>query len=107
MRLRGVTAEEMDAGFTDAAMLAFHYEATDAEREQARRLDEPARALGWDDDGQIVATASVYSRDISVPGGTVPCAAVPAVTVLPSHRRRGLLTGLMRRQLDDLREGGE
>ena len=57
MRLRGVTPEEMDAGFTDAAMLAFHYEATDAEREHARLVDEPARALVWEDDGQIVATA--------------------------------------------------
>ena len=58
----------MDAGFTDAAMLAFHYEATDAEREHARLVDEPGRALVWDDDGRIVATASVYSRDMSVPG---------------------------------------
>ena len=107
MRLRGVTPEEMDGGFTDAAMLAFHYEATDAEREHARLVDEPARALVWEDDGRIVATASAYSRDMSVPGGTLPCAAVTAVTVVPSHRRRGLLTGLMRRQLDDLREGGE
>lgn len=107
MRLRGVTPEEMDAGFTDAAMLAFHYEATDAEREHARLVDEPGRALVWEDDGRIVATASVYSRDMSVAGGTLPCAAVTAVTVVPSHRRRGLLTGLMRRQLDDLRDGGE
>ena len=90
--------------FTDAAMLAFHYEATDAEREHARLVDEPGALAGWFDDGRIVATASVYSRDMSVPGGTVPCAAVTAVTVVPSHRRRGLLTGLMRRQLDDLRD---
>jgi predicted acetyltransferase len=32
---------------------------------------------------------------------------VTAVSVLPSHRRRGILTGLMRRQLDDVRDRGE
>jgi predicted acetyltransferase len=32
---------------------------------------------------------------------------VTAVTVVPAHRRRGLLTAMMRRQLDDVRAGGE
>ena len=34
-------------------------------------------------------------------------AGVTAVGVLPTHRRRGLLTALMRRQLDDVRAAGE
>jgi predicted acetyltransferase len=34
-------------------------------------------------------------------------AGVSAVGVLPTHRRRGILTALMRRQLDDVRERGE
>jgi predicted acetyltransferase len=107
MRLRGVSGpEEMDA-FTDAAMFAFHHDPTEEERAHYRRTDEPGRTLVWDDDGAIVATASAYSRELSVPGGALPCAAVTAVTVLPSHRRRGLLTGMMRRQLDGLRDGGE
>ena len=71
MRLRGVTPEEMDAGFTDAAMLAFHHEATDEEREHAGRVDEPGRALVWDDDGaRSSPRPAVYTRDMSVPGGT-------------------------------------
>jgi predicted acetyltransferase len=32
---------------------------------------------------------------------------VTGVGVLPTHRRRGVLNALMRRQLDDIREGGE
>ena len=106
VELRGVAPEEMDA-YTDAAMFAFHHEASAEERAHYLRVDEPERVLVWDDGGAIVATAGAYSRTVSVSEGTVPCAAVTAVTVLPSHRRRGLLTGLMRRQLDDLREGGE
>jgi predicted acetyltransferase len=106
VELRGVAPDEMDA-FTDAVMVAFHGEATPEEREHYRATDEPERTLVWDDGGAIVATTSIYTRDISVPGGIVPCAAVTAVTVAPTHRRRGLLTGMMRRQFDDLRDGGE
>ena len=42
-----------------------------------------------------------------MPGALIPCAAVTAVSVVPTHRRRGLLTAMMRRQLDDLRDRGE
>ena len=37
----------------------------------------------------------------------MPCAAVTAVGVVPTHRRRGLLTAMMRRQLEDVRARGE
>jgi predicted acetyltransferase len=43
-----------------------------------------------------------------VPGGAaLPCAGVSVVGVLPTHRRRGILTSMMRAQLDDVRERGE
>jgi len=42
-----------------------------------------------------------------VPGGDVRAAGVTGVGVIPTHRRRGVLTGLMRRQLADVREWGE
>jgi predicted acetyltransferase len=106
MELRPATREEFDA-FSIAAMSAFHREYTDADRMRYERIDEPERSLAWFDDGEIVATTAAFTRRITVPGGQVPCAGVTAVTVMPTHRRRGLLTALMRRQLDDLREGGE
>ena len=46
---------------------------------------------------------SIYTRHVTVPGAIVPCAAVTAVGVMPTHRRRGLLTAMMRRQLEDVR----
>lgn len=106
MELRTVDPGEMDA-LGAAAMFAFHAGLSDAEREHYRKIDEPARALVWDDAGAIVATTSAYTRDMSLAGGGLPVAAVTVVTVLPTHRRRGLLTAMMRRQLDDLRDGGE
>ncbi|MGH8882593.1 MAG: GNAT family N-acetyltransferase, partial [Stackebrandtia sp.] len=44
------------------------------------------------------------TRDLSVPGGVVPAAHVTKVGVTATHRRRGLLSRLMRRQLTDVGE---
>jgi predicted acetyltransferase len=44
---------------------------------------------------------------MAVPGGSLPCAGVTRVGVAATHRRRGLLTAMMRRQLDDMRQRGE
>jgi predicted acetyltransferase len=41
---------------------------------------------------------------MTVPGAVLPCAGVTWVTVSPTHRRRGVLTAMMRRQLDELHE---
>ena len=42
-----------------------------------------------------------------MPGATVPAAGVTIVTVHPTHRRRGILSTMMDRQLADLHERGE
>ncbi|HEY5836273.1 GNAT family N-acetyltransferase [Streptomyces sp.] len=78
------------------------------ERELWRRLTEVERSLAvWDDDG-IVGTAGAFSFRMTVPGGApLDVAGVTMVSVQPTHRRRGVLTSMMRRQLDDFRERGE
>jgi predicted acetyltransferase len=106
MELRPATREEFDE-FSRAAMSAFHREYTESDRARYERIDEPERSLAWFDDGRIVATTMAFTRRIAVPGGAVPCAGITAVAVVPTHRRRGLLTSMMRRQLDELRDGGE
>jgi predicted acetyltransferase len=106
MELRPATKEEFEE-FGVAAMTAFHRVLTDDERERYARIDEPERSLAWFDDGRIVATTGAFTRTVTVPGATVGCAAVTAVSVLPTHRRRGLLTAMMRRQLEDVRARGE
>ncbi|MFE7414437.1 GNAT family N-acetyltransferase [Streptomyces laurentii] len=60
------------------------------------------------EDGRPVGTAGAYSFELTLPGGTVaPAAGVTAVGVIPSHRRQGVLTAMMRHQLTELRDRGE
>ncbi|MEU4829365.1 GNAT family N-acetyltransferase [Streptosporangium sp. NPDC023615] len=72
-----------------------------------RRNTEFDRSLGAFDGDLLVGVTTVCSFTMTVPGGPIPVAGVTAVGVLPSHRRRGVLTALMTRQLAELREGGE
>ncbi|MEU3886048.1 GNAT family N-acetyltransferase [Streptomyces sp. NPDC029041] len=78
------------------------------ERELWRSLTEYDRSLGiWDGD-ECVGTAGAFSFRLTVPGGaSLPVAGVTMVGVAATHRRRGLLTSMMRRQLDDVRAWGE
>ncbi|HTE62069.1 MAG TPA: GNAT family N-acetyltransferase [Solirubrobacteraceae bacterium] len=106
MELRPATPEESEQ-FSVAAMSAFHLEPSDADRARYGRIEEMDRSLAWFDDGRIVATTAAFTRKLTVPGATVACAAVTAVAVVPTHRRRGLLTEMMHRQLEDVRGRGE
>ncbi|MDN3294732.1 GNAT family N-acetyltransferase [Streptomyces ficellus] len=78
------------------------------ERALWEALTEYERSLGvWDGD-RCVGTAGAFTFRLSVPGGAlVPAAGVTMVSVAPTHRRRGVLTSMMRRQLDDVRAWGE
>jgi predicted acetyltransferase len=59
-------------------------------------------------DGRPVGTAGAYSFELTLPGEiVVPAAGVTAVGVLPTHRRQGVLTAMMRRQFTELRARGE
>ncbi|MFD7228066.1 GNAT family N-acetyltransferase [Streptomyces sp. NPDC059881] len=78
------------------------------ERELWSALTECDRSMGaWDGD-ECVGTAGAFGFHVSVPGGAfVPAAGVTMVSVAATHRRRGVLTSMMRRQLDDVRAWGE
>ncbi|MCX3286303.1 GNAT family N-acetyltransferase [Streptomyces sp. NEAU-H22] len=78
------------------------------EQELWNSLTEFDRSLGiWDGD-ECVGTAGAFSFRLTVPGGaSLPVAGVTMVSVAATHRRRGLLTSMMRRQLDDVRAWGE
>jgi predicted acetyltransferase len=104
--LRAPKAEELKE-FFDTCEAAFGYQIRDEDAERWARVTEPERML-WAFDGDAkIGTAGALSFSLTVPGGELPAAGVTAVGVLPSHRRRGLLTRMMRHQLDDVRDRGE
>jgi predicted acetyltransferase len=76
-----------------------------AER-MTRQLPVDRMHLALDGDS-VVGGAGVFPFPMTVPGGEVACAGVTVVGVLPTHRRRGVLNGMMRAQLDDVRGRGE
>ncbi len=80
---------------------------TEAELRHDVLVIEFDRTLAAFDGTEMVGTAAALTLPMTVPGGAAAVAGVTAVAVLPSHRRRGILTSLMRRQLSDVRDRGE
>lgn len=103
--IRPITSDEFPT-FARAAHLAFGGHTHESELERIRIELEEGRSLAAFDGDRIVGTAAGVGLDMTVPGGIVPTLGVTSVGVLPTHRRRGLLTALMRRQLHDAYEAG-
>jgi predicted acetyltransferase len=55
----------------------------------------------------MVSTSGAFSLDMTVPGGTINCGGTTIVSVVPTHRRRGVLNAMMRAHLDEVRSQDE
>jgi len=84
---------------------AWPFDREDAER--GLRYHPLDRMLAALDEGRIVGGSGSFPFEMTVPGATLPTAGVTGVGVLPTHRRRGVLTAMMRAQLDDVHERDE
>ena len=82
-------APESTEEFFAAILHGFHDEYVADRWEPHRKVFEPDRSFGFQVDGRWVSTCGAYTRTLTVPGGSVPVAAVTVVTVQPSYRRRG------------------
>lgn len=104
---RPITPEEFP-DFARADMLAFGADmrAEDIELEgEALEFDRTVAAL---DDGRFVGGTAVLSLDLGLPGDrTVPAGGLTWTGVIPTHRRQGILSAMMARQLEESRERGE
>jgi predicted acetyltransferase len=81
---------------------------TQADLDAEESVWERERSIGALDGGRWVGGTGAFTFDLTLPGGTtISSPGVTMVGVLPTHRRRGILTELMSRQLDDLVEQGE
>ncbi|WP_327640356.1 GNAT family N-acetyltransferase [Kribbella sp. NBC_00482] len=86
--------------------MAFSAPWTDEQYESERRIWERERSVVASEDGQLVGHTGTFSHLMTVPGGQLPVAGVTMVGVRPTHRRRGILRDLMRRQLTDIHVAG-
>jgi predicted acetyltransferase len=106
MEVRRAQAEELMSAIAPVS----HYFGNAPTEENVRRFARvlrPERMHVAEEDGRIVGGASAFEFQFTVPGAVVPAAGVTIVGVLPTHTRRGILTGLMRAQLEDAHERGE
>jgi predicted acetyltransferase len=85
------------------------------ERPDVDKITEEVRPL-WDldrtwaafDDGRMCGTYRSWATELTVPGGKrLPAAAVSAVTVLPTHRRRGILRAMVEAEHEATRQRAE
>ena len=65
------------------------------------------RSIAVFDEGNIVGGAHSHRLEMSIPGDTAVVAGVANIEVQPTHRRRGVMTMMMRRQMKDIYERGE
>ncbi|MEU4490650.1 GNAT family N-acetyltransferase [Streptomyces purpurascens] len=110
MEIRSTTDEDLDV-FVDTLHAAFGlFPETPVEGGGLwwSALETDRCLLALTADGRPVGTAATHSFELTLPGETlVPVAGVTAVGVLPSHRRQGVLSAMMRHQLAELRAGGD
>lgn len=110
MEIRSAMDEDRDV-FVDTVHAAFgRFAETPIEGGglwwSALEMDRCLLALAAD--GRPIGTAAVHPFELTLPGGTlVPAPGVTAVGVLPSHRRQGVLSAMMRHQLSELRAHGD
>jgi predicted acetyltransferase len=105
--LRPITPDEFEA-FCAVPVQAFNdNEPPAGVNEHERIVFEFDRSLAALDGDAIVGTTAAYSFQLTVPGGIAAAGGVTFVSVLPSHRRRGILSAMMRHQLADIAARGE
>lgn len=95
----------------DALNVISHYFGHENQLEDAERfakwIEVERMHVAFSGD-EMIGGAGAFTFQMSVPGGAlIPTAGITVVGVLPTHRRRGVLTSLMKEQLADCRARGE
>ncbi len=106
--IRHIREDELPE-YVDSVSAAF------LERPDVAKLADEVRPV-WDlqrvwaafDRGRVCGTFRSWATELTVPGGArLPASAVAGVTVLPTHRRQGVLRALVRAEHSAIRERGE
>lgn len=93
--------------YLDVAGGAFGFDHDEGDTSRFSRYYEWDRARAAYDGERMVGTAGAYSLEMTVPGSTMSCGGTTVVSVLPTHRRRGILRMMLDSHFEDVRERGE
>lgn len=106
LQIRTISEDEF-ADYVRAVESAFGEIPTDEDIRRERDLAPLDRCFAAFDGAEIVGTTALLPIPMALPGNEIEVGYVTAVGVRPTHRRRGINTELMRRQVDDGRERGD
>lgn len=107
VEIRTITEDEVDPYFAAISAGFGSAGSSDEDLAEWKTVAEFDQCLAAVDGERFVGGASAYSFELTLPGGGfVPVGGVSNVAVLPTHRRQGVLTGLLSQQLDDLAARG-
>jgi predicted acetyltransferase len=108
IEIRAIHDDELRA-WLDALSTGFHDRPDiDGIMAEVRPHWDLSRAWAAIEDGRIVGTTRTWPTELTVPGNAqIRMSAIAAVAVRPTHRRRGLLRGLLRAEHAASRERGE
>ena len=84
-----------------------HSNRLDHDPEELRPHFDLSRSLAVFEGSNIVAGCQCHQLEMSIPGGTSAVGGVSNVEVQPTHTRQGIMSRMMRRQLNDMHEWGE
>lgn len=89
--------------FAKAEAIPYTSDSTDYYIKRLKMLADPKRALALADNDKIIGTANSFSEYISLPTNkSSKVAAVSYVSVQPTHRRQGILSEMMKLQLNQI-----
>jgi predicted acetyltransferase len=87
---------------------SFGYTMTPEEEDRGRSIMDLSRFRVAVDGGEVVGVAGSYELTMTMPGGQLlPTGGVTWVSVAVTHRRQGIMTGLLDAVHDDVRARGE
>ena len=87
---------------------SYGMDGSDAEITHERHVNEVERSYGALDGDRWIAGSGAFSMELTLPGGAiVDAAGITMIGVAPTHRRRGILTTMLRQLHDDAVERGE
>ncbi|KAB2347023.1 GNAT family N-acetyltransferase [Actinomadura rudentiformis] len=90
----------------DLANMVFHSRTEDDQRERSLWMPRRSERIGAYEGDTLVGQLGALPMKLAVPGAVPDCSAITWVGVLPTHRRRGVLTAMMERMHADAVEAG-